>query len=171
MPLSKFRLMAHPELHDRVDELKTQPVDAALAIAAFAEYAILSFEKIKETRGLKVLTEEAALRLGTEPSTQPLEHTTPELNVSSTADPFGNLDEVTDWSDHADRLLVFAEGHPDEVSQHLYQHALEAARALAGEAGPHSSPADLTRIGRLFVWPGSWPSSSKLRNVTRSSSS
>lgn len=154
MPLSKLRLMAHPELHDRVDELKTQPVDAALAIAAFAEYAILSFEKIKETRGLKVLTEEAALRFGTEPSTQQLEDPTPELNLSSTADPFGNLDEVTDWSDHADRLLAFAEDHPDEVSQHLYQHALEAARALAGEAGPHSSPADLNRIGRLFCMAG-----------------
>lgn len=154
MPLSKFRLMAHPELHDRVDELKTTPVDAALVIAAFAEYAILSFEKIKETRGLKVLFEETALRFGTEPSNQPSEDPTPGLNVSSTEDPFGNLDEVTDWTDHADRLLAFAEDRPDEVSQHLYEHALEAARALADDAGPHTSPADLTRIGRVFCLAG-----------------
>lgn len=154
MPLSKLRLRAHPDLHDRVSELKMQPVDPALAVAAFAEYAITSYVEIRRGRSVKSLSEEASRLFDKMRSGQAPDDTPYELEPRASEWCLGTLDEVTDWADHADRLLAFAEDRPDEVSQHLYQHALEAARALAADAGPHTPPADLTRIGRVFCLAG-----------------
>lgn len=154
MPLWKLRLSSQPDLQDRVDELRTHPVDPALAVAAFAEYAIVSFMEISRGTSMKSLTEEArglfAEKLRVESAADVLDEVEPQASTWG----LGALDEVTDWSGHADRLLAYVKDHPDETSQQLYQHAIEAARALASEAGPHSSPADLTRIGRVFCLAG-----------------
>lgn len=102
MPLSKLRLKARPELHDRVEELKFKPVDPALAVSAFAEYAILAFEAMGKARGLKALTEEALVRFGAKPAAPVADRLTAEpTNVSSEVR-FGELDKVTDWTGHAD---------------------------------------------------------------------
>lgn len=103
---------------------------------------------------MKSLSEEALglfdEKLPVKPSVNALDEVEPQASTWG----MDALDEVTDWSGHADRLLAFVKDHPDETSQHLYQHALKAARTLASEAGPHSSPADLTRIGRVFCLAG-----------------
>lgn len=154
MPLSKLRLKARPELHDRVDELKFKPVDPALAVSAFAEYAILAFEAMGKARGLKALTEEALVRFGAKPAAPVADRPTAEPTTVSSEVRFGDLDKVTDWTGHADEVLAFAEEHPEEVSEHLYQHVLEAARALARGAGSLTSPSDLIRVGRVFCLAG-----------------
>jgi hypothetical protein len=129
-------------------------VDPAIAVSAFAEYAIVSFTEISRGRSMKSLTEEARGLFGEKLPVKPSADALGEVEPQASNWGLGALNQVTDWSGHADRLLAFVKDHPDETSQHLYQHALEAARALAGEAGPQSSPADLTRIGRVFCMAG-----------------
>lgn len=154
MPLSKLRLKSNPELHDRVSELKRNPVDPALCIAAFAEYAILSFDEISKTSSMKALSDEASLRFGVETAATGSESAHVDQNPVRDADPLGILDQVTDWTGHADRVLAVQDERPDEVSEHLYEHALATARALAREADSLTSPADLSRVGRIFSLAG-----------------
>ena len=161
MPLSKLRLQSHPELHDRVDQLKNLPVDPDLAIAAFAEYAITSFSEINKGQSQKSLLEEALRLFSEKVASEDLEDAavglkdaSAELGPSKAEWPLGDLDKVTDWADHADQLLTFSDERPDEVTQLLHQHVLETAQALALEAGSLSSPSDLIRVGQIFCLAG-----------------
>ncbi len=138
MPLSKFRLKSHPELHGRVSELLARPVGSELSLAAFFEYAIISFEVMSKAQSLRSLTDEA-IRL--------FRVRAPEDELG---DLLGCLDQVTDWVTHADRIIAYVEQNPERVTAPLHDHALQTARALASLAATLTDPVDLLRIGKIF---------------------
>ncbi|KPF84185.1 hypothetical protein IP70_16730 [alpha proteobacterium AAP38] len=138
MPLSKFRLKSRPELHGRLSELLARPVGSDLSLAAFFEYAIISFEVMSKVQSLRSLTDEA-IRL---------------FRVRAPGDELrdllGSLDQVTDWATHADRIIAYVEQNPEKVTALLHDHALRTARALASIASTLTDPVDLLRVGKIF---------------------
>ncbi|MHA6692287.1 hypothetical protein [Devosia sp. A449] len=74
LPLSKLRLKSHPDFHERLFQLHDSPAPVDLAVAAFCEYALASYEYRVRADGLRSVTEAAVALLKEASLSMPQEH-------------------------------------------------------------------------------------------------
>ncbi|OOY31103.1 hypothetical protein BMI88_08135 [Thioclava sp. F36-6] len=122
LPLSKLRLEAHPELHNRVHELLLEDVSPEIAVASFCEYAIMNYYHVlSDPDSFERMHDEAMEILRYRGPTDWVQKRLPEI------------DEGLDWIDFARDIIDLLELEPDACSILILGHLHMAIQGLAEE--------------------------------------
>lgn len=137
MPLSKLRLMEHPSLHDRLNELCSPSVEAGIAVAAFCEYAISNYFGFIQNGNKKNLSDEAI---------SILLYDGPKDIVETH---LGALDDVENWVTQAGVMIHLLGEHPHAVSEVILQHATETVKQISLMLTPDVEPEAFDLVARV----------------------
>lgn len=145
LPLSKLRLEAHPELHGRVHELLLDDVTADIAIAAFCEYAIMSYYH-KQAEGVSLAeTHHKAMAI--------LTYKGPTHYVESRTSVPENVEDM-DWFEFGQDLCDLLKEEPSASSLLIlsFLHMAISGVAKTLKAGSTFALPQINLLNDLTMW-------------------